>query len=119
MAIKLSYHIFNESFYANTLRSKMPELHDYLDEVMVCIHRTEDDINDGIQAEFAIRWYNIGGVVPRIEMYGDSWPYLSALVPLLAELSVAGETATVPEVVAILKRLGAEDRTRRSIDKSN
>lgn len=107
--IKLGYIIYNESWYYNSLQTFIPEHFVY--EIMVLINPE----SGGVDAEFPIRWYMLGGKsVPRIEMYGDCWRFLPQLQSLFADLAGLGMYATHESVVACLNT-HAEDMTERTI----
>lgn len=82
---------------------------EFVDEIMLG--------DDGIEGEFAIRWYELGGqIVPRLEVFSDSWELLAhsnKLIDLIYQIQFSRpRVEATPFVVAqVLRDSGWEDRT--------
>lgn len=110
---RLTFHVFHEAWY--WAASKLPDV-----AYEICVQRSY--LAGGVEWEFQIEWQLMGRNEPSmlIKIWDDAL-YAYADVPqLFAELAKlaipAGEAGPPPwAVISILKDLGFEDATERSM----
>lgn len=93
------------TFYASHLAWYGKQLYDQA-EIMFGIDGGE------YHGEMAMRWHDIKGWVPRLEVFDDAWATLAQLPDVVAALAERdNENVTPEEFMDILKELGFEDVT--------
>ena len=66
----------------------------------------------GTSGEFQVRWYEQGGeMVPRVEIFDDTWLLFSEFTDLFKTLSVASENMTEQQFVGMLIDHNFKDMT--------
>ena len=71
-----------------------------------------DPNGGGTTGEMAMRWHDLDGMVPRLEVFCDAWDALQQFTDVLAILAGHdGENITEEKFVNILKSCGVQDLT--------
>ena len=66
----------------------------------------------GTSGEMAMRWHELDGLIPRLEVYCDAWNALQQFTDVLAILADRdGENISEEEFVSILLQCGVKDLT--------
>ena len=87
-------------------------------EVMFGMYYPND--GGGTSGEMAMRWHDLDGLVPRLEVYCDAWSALKQFTDILAELADRdGENIPEEEFVSILLQHGVKDLTEYESQRAN
>lgn len=116
---KRGFVIASESWYFEGADKRIFEAKGWTEEITVGLY---DKSDGGTSGEMAFRWHRLPGAAAlpavRLDAYHDSWSALWSFRDLL-ECLAATDRDDVPgptpkEFVELLKRLGFEDRTKRT-----
>jgi hypothetical protein len=95
----------NRAWYAHMLAG-----HNQQPEIMIGLYHPKG----GCEAEFAIRWHDLGGGSrpdPRLEIFDDAWD-LFFRMPELAALAGLARNPTQDDVITFLRAHGFKDLTK-------
>lgn len=98
------FHAFHLAWYAEANGITLPEINFGYYEPDPYVS------TDGEYGEMGMRWYELGGLYPRLEVFGESWPVLLACTDVLEAIKEE-DRLTADQFTDILKRLGFEDLT--------